>query len=461
MLDWFERDAPIREKFTALLVVYSALSGLGLVATILGAYDLAPQMVSLGIALTSVGAIIATTLVAKDRICTPYVNTVLRMEGLAEGDTQSPIQYTDHRDCVGRMTKAMATFTENALEVEKAKVAQELVVSALKTSLGALAANRLNCAIEQPFPGVYEDLRLDFNRAVSALNEAISSVEQTAQSVMTGSQEINSASDDLARRNEQQAASIEETSVALNQVTVGVHAMARSADDARDSIAHTQEEASNGGVVVNKAVDAMAAIAKSAEEISQIIGLIDGIAFQTNLLALNAGVEAARAGDAGKGFAVVATEVRALAQRSADAARDIRTLISTSSEQVASGVSMVGQTGLVLSGVLNRVGEINTLVSQIATNAQEQAISLQQINTAVVDVDRVTQQNAAMVEESTAAARSLAQEAAELVKVVQRFETGRRSATLIRPAVPAAQPLYQSHGNAALKAVPAHDWSEF
>jgi len=461
MLTWFERDAPIRQKFTILLIAYGTLSSVGLIATILGVYNLTAPMVSLGFALASLGAIIVTTLIAKERICTPYVNTVVRMEALAAGDTGSPIHYTEHRDCVGRMTKAMATFTENALEVERAKAAQELVVSALKTSLGALADNKLNCPIEQPFPGGYEDLRLDFNRALEALSKAISSVNQTAQSVMNGSEEINTASDDLARRNEKQAASVEETSAALNQVTLGVHAMARSADDAQNSITRTQEEASNGGAVVDKAVDAMAAIAKSAEEISQIIGLIDGIAFQTNLLALNAGVEAARAGDAGKGFAVVATEVRALAQRSADAARDIRTLISTSSEQVASGVSLVGQTGLVLSGILNRVGEINTLVTEIAAEAQKQAVSLQQINTAVADVDRVTQQNAAMVEESTAAARSLSEEASELAHIVQRFETGRHGASSTRATTPAAQPRYHAHGNAALKAVPSHDWSEF
>lgn len=461
MLIWFERDAPIRQKFTILLIAYGTLSGMGLMATIVGVYNLASPTVPIGMALASFVAIIVTTLIAKERICTPYVNTVVRMEALAAGDTRSPIHHTDHRDCVGRLTNAMAAFTENAQEVERSKAAQELVVSTLKASLGALAENKLNCAIEHPLPGRYEDLRADFNRAIDTLSGAISSVNHTARSVMNGSEEINTASHDLARRNEKQAASVEETSAALNQVTLGVHAMARSADDAQDSIARTQEEASNGGAVVEKAVDAMAAIAKSAEEISQIIGLIDGIAFQTNLLALNAGVEAARAGDAGKGFAVVATEVRALAQRSADAARDIRTLISTSSEQVASGVNLVGQTGLVLTGVLNRVGEINTLVSEIAARAQEQAVSLQQINTAVAEVDRVTQQNAAMVEESTAAARSLSQEAAELVGVVQRFETGRRGATPLRSAAPAPQPIYQSRGNAALKAVPSHDWSEF
>ncbi|HQS96652.1 MAG: hypothetical protein B7X90_15500 [Novosphingobium sp. 17-62-19] len=465
MLDWFEKEAPIRQKFSVLLAIYSGLALLGLAGTMLAAFDLAPIAVSLGVSLIAVSAIVGTSLIAKDRVCRPYVNTVVRMEALAAGDTDSHILYTDYQDCVGRMTKAMAAFRDNAVEVRRAKEAQESVVGALKSSLSDLADNKLDCMIHQNFPGGYEELRLDFNRAVESLAGAITSVSQTAQTVLVGAEEINKASDDLARRNEQQAASVEETSVALNQVTQGVNTMARSATEAQSSIAQTHEEASNGGAVVEKAVDAMAAIAKSADEIGQIIGLIDGIAFQTNLLALNAGVEAARAGDAGKGFAVVATEVRALAQRSADAARDIRALISTSSVQVASGVDLVGQAGTVLSGIVSRVGEINGLVAAIAANAHGQADSLQQVNAAVGDVDRVTQQNAAMVEESTAAARSLSQEATELAEVVQRFDTGRRAQTVkslsTRKPAAAPAPRYPTAGNAALKINNDVDWSEF
>jgi methyl-accepting chemotaxis protein len=465
VLDWFEREALIRQKFNVLLAIYAAFSALGLASTGLAAFALAPAAVSLGIGLVVLAATVATTLVAKERICRPYVDTVIRMEGLAAGDTESHIQYAEYHDCVGRMTKAMAAFRDNAVGVRKAKETQEIVVSALKASLSALAANKLDCAIHQGFPGSYEELRVDFNRAVQSLAGAIGSVNQTVQNVLTGAEEINAASDDLARRNEQQAASIEETSAALNQVTQGVNTMARSATDAQESIVRTHEEATNGGAVVEKAVDAMTAIARSADEINQIIGLIDGIAFQTNLLALNAGVEAARAGDAGKGFAVVATEVRALAQRSADAARDIRALISTSSEQVASGVDLVGQAGTVLSGIVQRVGEINDLVAEIATNAQSQADSLQQVNTAVADVDRVTQQNAAMVEESTAAARSLSQEANELAEVVHRFDTGVRSIAPSRKAAPRRAPVpaprYTSVGNAALNVMDEQNWSEF
>lgn len=468
MFDWFEKEAPIRTKFRALLIVYTIASALGLLATLLAASGLASTAISIGLGIVSMAAIVTSTLVATDRICRPYVNTVVRMEALASGDTDSVIAYTDYRDCVGRMTKAMAAFRDNAVAVRGARSEQELVVTALKTALGHLADNRLTCQITTAFPEAYEELRSDFNRAVSSLSSAIESVNRTAQSVMTGATEINSASDDLARRNEQQAASVEETSAALNQVTHGVNGMASAASEAQDAITRTHEEATAGGEVVQKAVQAMAAIATSADEISQIIGLIDGIAFQTNLLALNAGVEAARAGDAGKGFAVVATEVRALAQRSADAARDIRALISTSGEQVQSGVNLVGHAGAVLSGIVSRVGEINDLVAEIARNAHSQAISLQQVNTAVTEVDRVTQQNAAMVEQSTAAARSLSQEAREMAGIVGQFETGQQPGRL-RSVVhngepargPRSTPRFQSMGNAAVKLVEDADWAKF
>jgi methyl-accepting chemotaxis protein len=394
------------------------------------------------------------------------------MEALANGDTTTPFAYPDYKDCVGRMNRAMVTFRDNRLDIHKAQVEQETVVTELRSALGALGSNRLNCQIEKELPGAYEELRTDFNRAVASLAEALHSVNQTAHAVLTGADEISSASNDLGQRNEQQAASVEETSIALNEVTQGIQTMAISAIEAQKSIAQAHDEAAGGGAVVDRAVDAMSAIARSAEQISQIIGLIDGIAFQTNLLALNAGVEAARAGDAGKGFAVVATEVRGLAQRSADAARDIRALISTSGEQVASGVEMVGRAGTALSGIVTRVGEINNLISEIARNAQTQAVSLQQVNSAVADVDRVTQQNAAMVEQATAAARSLSREAGGLVEVVGQFDVGaHRPATGAKPRsfmlttpVPkqAPAPRYASFGNAALKVSAIEDdWADF
>ncbi|WP_137679802.1 methyl-accepting chemotaxis protein [Aurantiacibacter suaedae] len=467
MLDWFEKDAPIRTKFQTLQIVLTGLSAASLVAVLLLAAGYVPGYAAIAIAAVSLAFTFATIVAASNRVCTPYVNTVVRMEALAAGDTDSEIRCIEYKDCVGRMTKAMSTFRDNAVEVQNSRESQKIVVESLSTALKSLADNKLTCQIQKEFPGAYEELRRDFNRAVDSLSAAIGAVSQSANSVLTGAQEIHTASDDLSQRNEQQAASLEETSAAMNQVTQGVNSTAVAASEAQQTIAGTHREANEGGAVVERAIEAMSAIEQSSEKISQIIGVIDAIAFQTNLLALNAGVEAARAGDAGKGFAVVATEVRALAQRSADAAKDISALINESSEQVSSGVSLVGETGTLLGKIVTGIGEINTVIGEISARAQSQATSLQQVNGSVGDMDRVTQQNAAMVEESTAAARSLADEASELSKVVSKFETGNTLATRrIEPAATkspskvASAPM--SHGNAALKMVePSEDWSEF
>ena len=470
MLEWFEKTAPIRRKFDALLMVLGAWAVLGLGTTVMAVWQVLPGAVLIGISGLAMLATLVTMVVAKAHICTPYVNTVVRMEALAEGDTASLIQYTDYRDCVGGMTNAMATFRDNAVQVQASREAQAVIVTALSEALNKLAANQLDCQIRQPFPAGYDGLRQDFNRAVEGLSGAMTAVRQTADSVLTGASEIHIASNDLSQRNEQQAASLEQTSAAMNQVTHGVNDAAAAAVDAQQSIANAHREAAEGGAVVEQAVKAMAAIERSAQEISQIIGVIDGIAFQTNLLALNAGVEAARAGDAGKGFAVVANEVRALAQRSADAAKDITGLITASSEQVSAGVKLVGDTGNLLSKIVSRVGEINTVISGIAASAQSQAVSLSQVNVAIGDLDRVTQQNAAMVEESTAAARSLTDEARELARVVSGFNVGgghmRAAPAAARrgggPRPAPARPLAAVQGNAALKlSEPAEDWSEF
>ena len=473
MLNWFETKAPIRQKFKILLLVIGSLAMVGPLTTIASVMGVGSGPVLVSAATASMVLIVLTLLAATDRVCRPYVNTVVRMEALAAGDTATAIQYTDYTDCVGRMTTAMAAFRDNAVAVENNHRSQELVVSKLGTALKALADNRLDCAITDIFPSEYEALRKDFNSAVASLGSAIASVHQTANSVLTGASEIHTASDDLSRRNEQQAASLEETSAAMNQVTQGVQEAATGARNAQGVISAVHREATEGGAVVQHAVEAMAAIEKSAAEISQIIGVIDGIAFQTNLLALNAGVEAARAGDAGKGFAVVANEVRALAQRSAEAAKDIGTLISASSKQVENGVRLVGETGELLSKLVSDVSGINTQIAGIAETTQSQAAGLSQVNAAIGDLDRVTQQNAAMVEEASAATRSLADEAQVLSKVVNQFALTSNSAParqssiqpkpIARTTTPRAetsQPATQ--GALALKIQPSEeDWSEF
>ena len=347
MLNWFEKDAPIRAKFKALLGVHAVLAGTGLTTT----YLAGGGPVLLGAAGTAFIATIGTVLASSSKICTPYVNTVLRMEALAAGDTASPIRHTDHTDCVGRMTKAMDTFRNNSTTLDSSKAEQTGIVEALSTGLKKLSQNQLDFQINEAFTGVYDELRNDFNAAVTSLATTIRSVRASAASVHNGATEIRSASDDLAHRNERQAANLEEAAAAMNQVTDNIKLTAERATVVQRTVANTHQEATEGGQVVARATTAMGAIESSAQEISQIISVIDSIAFQTNLLALNAGVEAARAGAAGKGFAVVANEVRALAQRSADAAKDIKTLITASTRQVEDGVTLVAETGTLLATI--------------------------------------------------------------------------------------------------------------
>jgi len=313
------------------------------------------------------------------------------------------------------------------------------VVRSFGAGLAKLAEGDLTYRVRDDLPEQYEQLRNDFNGAMGKLKDTMRGIVGNANSIRAGSFEITKASDDMARRTEQQAAGLEETAAALEEITATVKRTAEGAQQARQVVGAAKTDAENGGDVVAKAIAAMGQIEQSAQEITQIIGVIDEIAFQTNLLALNAGVEAARAGDAGRGFAVVAQEVRALAQRSAEAAKEIKSLITASTEQVSSGVDLVDQTGQALERIVDQVAKINGVVGEIAASAKEQATGLEEVNVAVVQMDQVTQQNAAMVEESTAASHALAREADTLTQMMQQFRveaggasqasaTGRRAA---------------------------------
>ena len=371
------------------------------------------------------------------------------MGRLAGGELKAEVDGLQRRDEIGGMARAVQVFKDAGLEklrlegearalaerveadrlkgeAERAQAAAQLeqVVQALGDGLERLSKGDLLFRLEMKFTDVYEKLRNDFNATMLALQETMASITVNTQGVRSGAGEITQASDDLARRTEQQAASLEETAAALDEITATVRKTAQSATQARESVSTATADAQRSGVVVRETVDAMSGIESSSNKIGNIIGVIDEIAFQTNLLALNAGVEAARAGDAGRGFAVVATEVRALAQRSADAAKEIKTLISASGAQVALGVKLVAETGQALERIAAQVNTLNTLIADIAGSAQEQATGLNEVNTAVNQMDQVTQQNAAMVEQSTAASHSLAGEAEELARLVGRFNIG-------------------------------------
>jgi len=337
---------------------------------------------------------------------------------LAKGGEAVWIQasYNPVFDAGGKVVKVIKVATDVTPRVK--------AVKALADGLGALAANNLGHRLRTQFDPAFEPLRADFNQAVSQLQTALRSVVQATSHVSSGSDEIANAAEDLSKRTEQQAASLEQTAAALDQITATVRRSAEAARQAATSASDAKRVAEKSGAVMHDAVGAMSEIEASARQISQIIGVIDEIAFQTNLLALNAGVEAARAGDAGRGFAVVAQEVRALAQRSADAAKQIKSLISTSAEQVERGVRLVGQTGAALSGIVDKVSAIDDDLSEMTRASQEQSSGLHQVNSAVNHMDQVTQQNAAMVEQTAAAAAGLRTEAKELAMLIHRFDVG-------------------------------------
>jgi methyl-accepting chemotaxis protein len=363
-----------------------------------------------------------------------------------------------------------------AAEAEREKSAEEQshVVELLSEAMNKLAEGDLQTDISETVPPAYEKLRTDFNGTVESLRQAIAAVMHNSESIRNETAEITSAADDLSRRTETQAATLEETAAALDELTVSVRSAAEGADDVSKMSAEAQKNAEQGGNVAREAVAAMDGIKTSSQEISKITSVIDDIAFQTNLLALNAGVEAARAGEAGRGFAVVATEVRALAQRSSDAAREINALISSSGDQVQQGVELVDKTGTALASIVTSISEISNRVSNIATSSREQSSGLAEINTAVNELDHVTQQNAAMFEETTAASHALTSEADALAKAVSRFKMdGMQISRPKKPArstpVPAASsrpvasaPVTQGNAAVAIAQQSSTDgWEEF
>ena len=452
------------------------------------------------LAIVLLAAFLASLAITVYGITRPVNALRQRMHGLADGETETPVFGLGRKDEVGQMAAAVAVFRDNAIErirlerdaeagrslSEKERLEREKqkaheaatiqeAVDSLASGLEHLSNGDMTYRIEQPFGLNLDGLRGNFNTSMVKLQSTLQRAEESTRSINAGAQEMRSGADDLARRTEQQAASVEQTAAALEEITTAVKDSARRAEEAGTLVARTREGAERSGVVVRDAVEAMQLIEKSSGEITSIISVIDEIAFQTNLLALNAGVEAARAGEAGKGFAVVAQEVRELAQRSAAAAKDIKHLIGASSHQVQAGVQKVRETGAALSTIATEVQEINRNVMAIVEAAREQSIGLSEINTAVNAMDQGTQQNAAMVEQTTAATHSLSGDVSALTELLAQFrlrDRGAASAAVV-PLSPVAAKVSPPRtlvrkvanafsGSAALAHAPQGDsWEEF
>ncbi len=407
-------------------------------------------------ALYSTAAIIAAVclltllgfLIVTRRLGSVVARLTMSVGRVAAGDLETVVVGVARSDEVGAMARAVVILQESAVarrqleqealavrnaveeaarrnEAERAELAaqQSAVVQTLAGGLARLAEGDLTCELQQPFPPAYECLRSDFNAAATQLRTAVSAIAANTDAVHASAGEISSANDDLSRRTEQQAATLEQTAAALDQITATVTRTAQGAAESAAIVQDARSDAEHSGEVVHNAIAAMSAIEQSSRQIGSIIGTIDEIAFQTSLLALNAGVEAARAGESGRGFAVVASEVRALAQRSASAAKEIKVLVVASSTQVARGVALVGETGGALDAMVAKITRAATALSGIVTSAQEQATGLQQVNTGVNQMDQVTQQNAAMVEQTTAASHALRQQAETLTALTGEFRT--------------------------------------
>ena len=363
----------------------------------------------------------------------PVSKLSVAMEAVSDRQFDTAIPCTERNDEIGVMASTLETFRDRLAEEDRqnqkrhaeAALRQKLFHK-LGDHMSQLAAGRTDCELStDEFDGLDRDhvaICDSFNDVLSNLRMMLSTVFSTADSVRTSAQEISEVAEDQSRRSEAQAATLEESAAAIEDLNASVQTTAQLAADANERIAHNKRLAAAGGEVVDKTVKAMRDIEHSSQQITAITGVIDDIAFQTNLLALNAGVEAARAGETGRGFAVVASEVRALAQRASDSANEIKDLIKSSGAHVSEGSELANKAGAALSDIIDGVNHVSDLVSNIATGSREQATNLAEIKEGVTELDKVTQQNAAVIEESSAASRSLSNEAHRLTEALRQFE---------------------------------------
>ncbi|MBY5841290.1 HAMP domain-containing protein [Rhizobium leguminosarum] len=377
----------------------------------------------------------------------PIGQITAAMRRIAEGRLETSISGEKRYDEIGDIARALGIFKENAIakirieeqsdenraasdherlrnDSEKRELDRQIdfAVTALASGLDRLSQGDISSTIDTPFNGRLEQLRQDFNSSMARLQQTLSQVRDNVEMIQHNGNQMAASAEDLSKRTEQQAASLEETAAAVDQITVTVRSSAERAKDADAIVREAKRSADDSSTVVSNAIGAMSRIEDASRKIEQIIGVIDEIAFQTNLLALNAGIEAARAGDSGKGFAVVAMEVRELAQRSAVAAQEIKVLINKSTHEVNTGSQFVQQTGTVLSKISSQIVTISQHVEMIARAGHDQSSALQEVNATVNQMDQMTQQNAAMVEQTTAASRELAIEADALMHLIQQFK---------------------------------------
>ncbi|MGH0370277.1 methyl-accepting chemotaxis protein [Sinorhizobium meliloti] len=475
-------------------------------------------------ALGMLAGIGAAFYIATNHLSRPILDLTGKMKLLAGGDLSVDVPFAGRKDEIGDMAAAVEVFKQNSLAVRELNAQEEILreksadlQSSIATVVAAAAAgdftrriskdydnddlNRFAASVNElvnsvdtgiaetrrviaslatgdltqsmkgQFQGAFAELQTNVNDTLQTLQKTLREVRMTTDSINGNSTELRSAADDLSKRTEQQAAALEETSAALDEITAAVRNSTERAQEATVMVTEAKDSAAESASVVRNAIDAMGRIEQASSEIGQITNVIDEIAFQTNLLALNAGVEAARAGDAGKGFAVVAQEVRELAQRAASAAKDIKSLISKSGGEVATGVKLVQATGAALGQIETRVLKINDHIHSIATAAREQSTGLGEVSTAVNQMDQVTQRNAAMVEEANAATHKLSAEADNLANLIAYFKVEREAVRTVVPAKDASRPVAsparrmmgtvaRAFGNGSA-AVARDDWEEF
>ncbi len=424
MMEWFKVELPIRKK---LKLAFGAMIGFMLLLELVSLFD--AGWVRIIVDLTAIAAAAAVSAKFRAAIADPYVETVVRMEGLAAGDLHGPIAFTHYKDCVGRMTKAMLTFRDAAVEQKRLAQEQAEIVEILGERLGRLRGGDLTASIDQQFPPTYAGLRDDYNLTLEALRDLIGAVSTSAETIDTGAQEIAHASEDLARRTEANASNLEETTAAIAQMDQRLKLTATAAAKTVQRADAAIATVSGGRETADDAVSAMSRVSDSAKGIDSVIEGLDKIAFQTRVLAMNAAVEAGRAGEAGRGFAVVADLVSALAMRAEEEAGRARDQLTTTQTEIISAVEMVRKVDGVFAGISADVAEVHELLGDMAKDNNAQASAITEISSTVNAMDQTTQKNAAMVEQTSAAARSLSVEINQLTQAAAKFKIGRGGPT--------------------------------